>query len=245
MKIPMPCMSCFAEQGYPSNEFHLLEFNDNGKYEVRCKKGHKSIVVLQQQKFEILFEIGANAIIDGYYREAVSSFTSSLERFYEFCMKVLCKKRGIDTEVFTDGWKQVANQSERQLGAFLFLWISEFGEVPKLLPNTETSFRNSVIHKGKIPTREEVLRYGNLILLLVREKITELKATCADEVSNITMEHICNTSKINGGQISGGTMHLGTIINLVTNENSEAETLECALQRMNEMRERIRNVDPM
>lgn len=55
-----------------------------------CQKGHKNFVILQEERFETLFQIGANAIIDGYYREAVNSFTTSLERFYEFSIKVFC-----------------------------------------------------------------------------------------------------------------------------------------------------------
>ncbi|MCK4830988.1 hypothetical protein KA005_85550, partial [bacterium] len=124
-------MACFQELGKPTNELATLEFRDDGRYEICCSRGHKSVTVLQQQKFEVLFDIGANAIIDGYYREAISSFTSSLERFYEFCIKVFCEKRKISEDVYTNTWKQMSNQSERQLGAFLFLWANEFGETPE------------------------------------------------------------------------------------------------------------------
>ncbi len=72
-----------------------IEFRDDGRYEVTCPKGHKSVTILQQQKFEVLFDIGAYAIVDGYYREAVSSFTSSLERFYEFFVKAVLLNKGI------------------------------------------------------------------------------------------------------------------------------------------------------
>ena len=53
-----------------------LEFRDDGRYEITCPKGHSSFTIPQQQKFELLFDIGAYAITDGYYREAISSFTS-------------------------------------------------------------------------------------------------------------------------------------------------------------------------
>lgn len=85
-------MACFQELGKSTNEFITLEFRDDGCYGVCCSRGHTSVTILQEQKFEILFDIGANAIIDGYYRESISSFTSSLERFYEFCIKVFCEK---------------------------------------------------------------------------------------------------------------------------------------------------------
>lgn len=58
MKLLMPCMACFQELGKPTNEFVTLEFHDDGHYEVCCSRGHTSVTILQQQKFEILFDIG-------------------------------------------------------------------------------------------------------------------------------------------------------------------------------------------
>jgi hypothetical protein len=106
--------------------FATVEWQDDGRYEVTCPKGHTSITILQEQKFELLFDIGAYALIDGYYREAVSSFTSSLERFYEFFVASVLFENGIGEDVLTSTWKQVVNQSERQLGAFMFLYVREF-----------------------------------------------------------------------------------------------------------------------
>ena len=171
MKLLMPCMACFQELGKPT-------------YEVCCSRGHTSVTILQQQKFEILFDIGANAIIDGYYREAISSFTSSLERFYEFCIKVFCENNSMNDDTYNKVWKQVSNQSERQLGAFLFLWTNKFDEVPELLTNKDTKFRNEVIHKGKIPTKEEALIFGNTILKIIRPKIKQLLSLFDEEISS-------------------------------------------------------------
>ncbi|HGM4724729.1 hypothetical protein [uncultured Serratia sp.] len=230
MKLLMPCMACFQELGHPTNELTTFEFRDDGRYETCCTRGHKSVTVLQQQKFEILFDIGANAILDGYYREAVSSFTSSLERFYEFCIKVLCKKRNIENDVFSIVWKQVSNQSERQLGAFLFLWASEFGELPQLLSSKDTGFRNSVIHKGKIPTKEEALEYGGTVLAIIRPKIAQLKLQCEEEIERVTFEYIQSCSKLMEGQVQGGKMCANTIVSLTAGEEKHnTQTLEDAL----------------
>jgi len=65
----------------PVPDSHLL---DHGDYEVKCEVGHVSLVNLDNLKFELLFELGINAHVDGYAREAVTSFASSLERFQEF-----------------------------------------------------------------------------------------------------------------------------------------------------------------
>ncbi len=74
-----------------------VELLDGNNYTFTCENGHKQTVLLQQQKFEMLFEVGANAILDGYYREAVSSFASSLERAYQFFSTVCLIERGVIT----------------------------------------------------------------------------------------------------------------------------------------------------
>lgn len=236
-------MQCMAEQGHPSNELHFFEFKDDGNYEIYCNQGHRSITVLQQQKYEILFEIGANAIIDGYYREAVSSFMSSLERFYEFCLRVICEKRGIQANVVSAGWKEVSILSERQLGAFIFLWISEFGEVPKILSKKNTAFRNKVIHGGKIPTRAEAVDYGEEILSIIQEKITDLKATCSEEVQNVVFHNMISSVKNNADNTHRATMHIPTILNLVTSSSRGSETLVEGLEWIKERRVRIKNIE--
>jgi len=244
MKLLMSCMACFQKLGKPTNEFVTLEFRDDGRYEVCCSRGHTSVTILQQQKFEILFDIGANAIIDGYYREAISSFTSSLERFYEFCIKVFCENNSINDDTYNKVWNQVSKQSERQLGAFLFLWTNKFDEVPELLTNKDTKFRNEVIHKGKIPTKEEALIFGNTILKIIRPKIKQLQFLFEKEISSVIFKHLRDCSKIESDQISGGTMCTNTIISLSSGEESHnTQTLESALDSILKWRVLIENTE--
>ena len=194
MRLLIPCMQCFQELGKPNNEFSQVEFSDNGCYEIKCSNGHVTVTVLQQQKFEVLFDIGAYAILDGYYREAVSSFTSSLERFYEFALKVLLQSDVKSDELFNNCWKVVSKQSERQLGAFTFLWTSKFHEVPGLLSQKWVEFRNDVIHKGKIPTRDEAIQYGDAVLTVLMPKMQALSTKYEDEVTKVVIEHIRSSS---------------------------------------------------
>jgi hypothetical protein len=77
VKLPLTCAQCMVENISEAHPVASVEFRDDGRYEVQCPRGHRSITILQQQKFEVLFQIGAYAIADGYYREAVSSFASS------------------------------------------------------------------------------------------------------------------------------------------------------------------------
>lgn len=171
------------------NERIKVEFRDDGCYRFECKNGHKTKVILQNQKFEILFNIGAHAILDGYYREAVSSFSSSLERFYEFALRTLLEKSSGSDKLFQEVWKKLSSQSERQLGAYIVLWASNFNKRPPLLSNSEVSFRNSVIHKGKIPTKEEAINYGDSVLKVIVPQMVVLRNAFPIEVENITFYH--------------------------------------------------------
>jgi hypothetical protein len=237
VRLLVPCMQCFQLFGKPTNELSRVEFRDNGRYEVKCSFGHETITVLQQQKFEVLFDIGANAILDGYYREAVSSFTSSLERFYEFSLRVFLEKTSKSDEVFQETWNKVASQSERQLGAFVFLWASNFNEVPTLLTNTQVSFRNDVIHKGKIPTRNEAIRFGNSVLDLVRPKIIALRERFSEEISRTTFNHLkgCQCDADQSKIIS--TMSISTILSLTSIVDSQHQKyIEEHLVRIAEFR---------
>jgi hypothetical protein len=200
----------------------IVEFQDDGRYEVTCPKGHKSVTILQEQKFEVLFDIGAYAIADGYYREAVSSFTASLERFYEFFIKAVLLHKGIDQEIFQQAWKLVAAQSERQLGAFAFLYLREFGRPPSLLSSSKVEFRNKVIHQGKIPSRQEALDYGQAILDIVRPILKQAKEKYPDGVRKTVDQHL-RDCRAGGHEGPVSTMFTRTIISLAVAEPTHDE----------------------
>ena len=131
----------------------------------------------------------------------------------------------------------MASQSERQVGAFVFLWASNFGEPPELLSNTQVRFRNDVIHKGKIPTREEATRYGNSVLNLLRPKVLALKERFSEEVSKVTFYHLrdCRSDSDNEKHVS--TMGISTIVSLSSGETSHhCKLVEEHLVRLAEWR---------
>lgn len=154
----------------------VSQLADDGRYEVRCGIGHESTVILDNIKFELLFEMGLNAIFDGYPREAVSSFTSSLERFYEFYWRVAMRHIGAPTTELTQAWKPMSKMSERQLGAFITASMVLTGSKPRLLnPNKQVPFRNSVIHNGYVPTKAEAIEFGNTVMELIFEGLDQLR----------------------------------------------------------------------
>jgi hypothetical protein len=195
-----------------------VEIRNDGRYEVTCSKGHKSVTILQEQKFEVLFDIGAYAIVDGYYREAVSSFTSSLERFYEFVIMAVLFDKGISEEDFKKAWKLVERQSPRQIGAFIFIYLTEFGMSPTLLSRDNVDFRDEVIHQGRIPIRQEALNYGQAVLDVVRPILKQVKKKYPNGVQKTVFQHLkdCRSSADDTCPVS--TMTIRTILSLAVAE---------------------------
>lgn len=227
MKIFINCTKCLKEFRVSNINFIESEINDDGIYKATCSHGHKTVTFLQQDKFEVLFDMGAMALIDGYPREAVSSFAASLERFYEFCIKVFLLKRNIDMDKFNDSWKLVSNQSERQLGAFYFLYLDVLDEIPKSIKKTQVEFRNKVIHKGYIPKYKEVLSYADCLLDYMYEILKKIREFCSQEIQQVTIYKLENMSKafIKDGKIIDevSTMSISTIINLVASDECFAK----------------------
>src|SRR5947208_15433404 len=123
MKISIICHQC-SSGGIGSFTLQTLQ-NDN-VYRGTCAEGHNLLVVTQTLRHEMLFEIALNAIRDKYYREAVSSFAASAERFYEFAIRVFAKCNSMPADVMNAAWKQVSSQSERQFGAYVLLYAYHF-----------------------------------------------------------------------------------------------------------------------
>ncbi|WP_084370520.1 hypothetical protein [Reichenbachiella faecimaris] len=149
--------------------------NESGIYTVNCPNGHTSTTIIHNINFEILFEYGINGLADEYFREAVSSFTSATERYYEFCIKVLLRSSGLEFNKIARVWKLISNQSERQLGGYVILFSQAFKEEPILLTNKEVSFRNSVIHKGYFPNKNEAIEFGNSSMQIIETSLIKLK----------------------------------------------------------------------
>ncbi|MVX65580.1 hypothetical protein GKZ28_18015 [Clostridium chromiireducens] len=227
MKIFINCMKCLEQFGVPNINFIEAEICDDGIYKTTCNHGHETVTFLQQDKFEVLFDMGAMALIDGYPREAVSSFAASLERFYEFCIKVFLLKRKISMNKFIDTWKLVSNQSERQLGAFYFLYLDILDKIPKSIDKKQIEFRNKVIHKGYIPKYDEVIKYADCVLKYMYDILKELRCFCHEEMQQITLNELTNMNKefIKDGQITTkiSTMCIATIINLAASDECFAK----------------------
>jgi len=164
----------------------VTRLTDDGTYEARCGRGHISSVRLLNAKFELLFEMGLNALVDGYAREAVSSFAASLERFYEFYWRVAMRHLSAPEEAVSNAWKSLSRQSERQLGAYISASLLLEHKMPQLLnPNKDIEFRNAVIHKGYIPSIEEAMEFGNTVMAIINGTLDNLRRLAPEAVKEI------------------------------------------------------------
>lgn len=167
----------------------VSRLSDDGRYEVHCGKGHITTVILDNVKFELLFEMGLNAIIDGYPREAVSSFASALERFYEFYWRVAMRHFKMPKEQVEKAWKPLSKLSERQIGAYSTAVILLTKKAPSLLnPNKHVPFRNKVIHNGYVPTEEEAISFGDTVMQLINDDLDKLRLLSADALESVYQE---------------------------------------------------------
>ena len=190
MRIRIQCNKCLIEGSSYEQACTLQPLSDKALYKIICDADHESVVFLQNHKFEILFESGILALVDGYSREAVSSIASSLEGFYEFYIKVICLKNGVYWDQIKANWKKVASQSERQFGAYLFVYLLENKKTPKTLTNKLVEFRNRVIHKGYIPSEDEVINYAKNVAEIISAEYLKLK--------NSNPAHLEHTIAIDG-----------------------------------------------
>ncbi|WP_238149349.1 hypothetical protein [Arsenophonus endosymbiont of Aleurodicus floccissimus] len=111
-----------------------------------------------------------------------------------------------------EAWKEVSNQSERQLGAFIFLHLQETGSKPILLSNNKIKLRNEVIHKGKIPSKDQAIDYGQAILDVVSPLLNRLKKNYSDAVNTATFHHLSNTKNPSNDGLTASTTCISTIL---------------------------------
>lgn len=175
MKIVLYCPSC---DPVSAGNFTVdLLFKNDCSYELECPKGHRFRANVLYHEFQKLFEVAVNALADDYYREAVGSFAASYERFMELFVRIAMKANKTDSDELKKGWKKISRQSERQLGAFIILFVLEFGTQPPLLASAQIELRNNVVHQGYFPTKEESLKYGGAVLDSIRQTIRVLYAS--------------------------------------------------------------------
>lgn len=226
----------------PDNCMIEFDVTDAIVYDLTCRRGHKSYYVYPDEKFELLLDSGLNAFYDSYFREAVTSVIASVERLYEFALKVMSHSQQVSDVNFAKAWKSVANQSERQLGAFTFTWLAINNEIPPLLSNDATTFRNKVVHKGHFPKREETYKFISESLIIIHEVIKGLKSKFPSSLESIykqepqsQMDKYSRSGVLTQGSITS------SIVNIILGGHTP-NTLDKMLENIGLSRESLRQL---
>lgn len=189
MRVTATCMECLKEFGHPGFEIFNLPYYENRIAIVECSHGHKSALVLQSQKFEVLMESGASALLNGFTLEACATFYAALERTYEFAIRVFMRAKQIDDKSFEGMFKEMARMSERQIGAFMALYLLATGNVYRM--DTELSnFRNGIIHKGIIPNPEKACDFCSVVYTKIIDIVNVLKNDFPEYVTEVVVADI-------------------------------------------------------
>ncbi|GAB3045649.1 hypothetical protein [Stenotrophomonas tumulicola] len=215
MRVFATCMECQKETGHPSFEPFMVPYYEERIAYIDCSRGHRSAIMLQGQKFEVLMEEGAKALLAGFTQGACSTFASALERTYEFSLRVFMRKLGVNAEKFEAMFKEMAKMSERQFGAFMAIYLIEMGK--PYAPNKKiTEFRNNVIHKGLIPTPEEAKRFCSEVYSVIFEIAADLRRAMPDPVNQAVMCDLQERSKKIAPDVPRATMCGGAFFNLAS-----------------------------
>ncbi|WP_250481922.1 hypothetical protein [Caballeronia sp. NCTM5] len=212
-----PCMKCLQETDMPLLTHASAHFYEERVAFFECPAGHKNALVLQAQKFEVLMESGAYALDAGFTLEACASFSTALERFYEFAMKVLMLKLKVSESVYERMFKEMARQSERQVGALMALYAIEFGG-PLKLDNNIVSFRNAVIHKGTIPDQADAEKFCSDVYAIISGMTKQLRERLGDAVEQAVSLDMAKRHSVIPDGVHSGTSAGGAFFSLAAKD---------------------------
>jgi hypothetical protein len=185
VRIYLTCSKCGEPSGSvlldQLQEVDIGELTEDGIATGKCPNGHELQATVQAALYVLLFDSACLALLDGYAREAVASFAAAVERFHEFAVRVICRHRGMEDGVVERTWRLVGARSEAQDGAFVFLYSVHRGTPIEGGPNK--TFRNAVIHKGKLPTMGKAKAYGEDCYAHILDVTDELQKTAKEALT--------------------------------------------------------------
>ena len=221
MKVLAVCPQCMIDQSKDGKQpgFNPIagELDDSGIIHVNCEKGHYGVVLYDARRYEVLVKSAARAFLDGYTNEVVAVMSSALERAYEFYMRVSCRSKGITDDAMELAWKNVSAQSERQFGAFQFLYLLDHND-PFKLEASITETRNKVVHRGKIVREREALDFAEKVYSVIKH----LEATLLSKFPACVKEESEREVRAQEGKIPPGVEHL-TLASTTVNVDKKNE----------------------
>lgn len=222
MKVIAACPDCIKEQSEngAQSRFNPIagELDDNGLIHVTCERGHYGVVLYNARRYEVLVKSAARAALDGYTNEVVAVMSSALERIYEFYVRVSCRAKTISEEAIEAAWKNVSAQSERQFGAFQFLYLLD-QKCAFQLNKSITETRNKVVHRGKIVREDEALKFAENVYCVIQHLQTELQSKFPQFVAEESEQEL----KAQQGQVPADVTHITLSTTTVNVDESRNE----------------------
>ena len=204
MWLTVPCSKCSTSPPNQPEEWFIAFDLSEDIYKGTCHAGHEVVAILQALRYQVLYESGALAFLSGFHREAYSSCATALERFHEYAIEVFLHAAGVSTEAFQKSWSPVAKQSERQLGAFLFLYLQHTGRPYPVDVADYSKRRNKVIHEGQIPTREKARAFIREVFDMIESTDVILRTKYADAALAVRLRRYAEVKQLAAKAITPG-----------------------------------------
>jgi hypothetical protein len=177
---------------------------DGPFYDLTCPAGHEARVLLGNPKHEVLFQMAAYSLLDENYRDAIATFGSSLEEFWEFALQCIYASQGVERlpvpRVKGGGRK----------ARFENAWRNVFKPEPPGTPQPpeppaltieEYEIRNEVLHEGRVPTQRQAFEFGNKVLVRVAPAMQTLRWRLDGAVGKASAAIIAEAkSRLNAGE---------------------------------------------
>ena len=130
-------------------------------------------------------------------------------------------------------------QSERVQGAYTVLYTLEHKTPPPTLQESDTKFRNKVIHRGKIPTRQESEDYGQKIIDAIYPVLAYLKANEVEHVRKVVASRIYRLHTMVSSETPPMSMTVPGIISINRISPDPHPILVVALREIESRREKL------
>lgn len=207
MKVRICCQQCF-EAGlkadkekhvpyvptYPYWNYPLVQIDKWPHFEMKCPEGHIHRYMFSNELYELLFQQATYCIQDGYYRESIGTYHAALERYFEYCIEIFSYYNNSSTE-FIELWKNISQQSERQLGAYYSLWLATMGENPVFLDNKKVQLRNEIVHKGELANENDAKEYGKYVFEYIRDSNSKLNSKLGEHLAECRLKRMIRKCK--------------------------------------------------
>ncbi|NKD29749.1 hypothetical protein HED39_10570 [Enterococcus casseliflavus] len=161
MKMYFDCPTCLRSDGiYPSIQ---IEYENKRDFILECSQGHKHYCYYSEFVYTNSFHEGLIYFIKEEYFSAFLSIYSSYEQFLDMVVENFfihfyeINGERLDYETFKNRClKGILKNSDRKIAAYEMGYLAIFNEIAPNISGKLQQLRNSVVHRGHIPTKKNL-----------------------------------------------------------------------------------------